>query len=166
MTHKWLMAVPASLWAGLPALIPSLVNEIEFETDNASFTVNDVNGTQSNIAIGMVVRINGNSDQTTATGSAKSVEYDSLIEGLIQNNDIASNNTLTIMDQVITIDADTVYENPFQARLQSRKRFTGHPNPPKSTRSLTAYCTPTVLRTSRFCIALPQQVARALLHHN
>lgn len=93
------------------------VNGIEFETDNASFTVNDVNGTQSDIAIGMVVRINGSSDQTTATGSADSVEYDSLIEGLIQNNDIASNNTLTIMDQVITIDADTVYENPFDATL-------------------------------------------------
>ncbi|MCU7891913.1 MAG: hypothetical protein KZQ78_10005 [Candidatus Thiodiazotropha sp. (ex Ustalcina ferruginea)] len=89
------------------------VNGIEFETDNASFTVNDVNGTQSDIAIGMVVRINGSSDQTTATGSAESVEYDSLIEGLIQSNDI----TLTIMDQVITIDADTVYENSFDATL-------------------------------------------------
>ncbi|MCU7882456.1 MAG: hypothetical protein KZQ60_19480 [Candidatus Thiodiazotropha sp. (ex Lucinoma aequizonata)] len=33
----------------------------------------------------------------------------------------------------------------------------GHPSPPKSTRSLTAYCAPTILRTSRFRIALPQQ---------
>ncbi|MCU7898372.1 MAG: hypothetical protein KZQ71_07350 [Candidatus Thiodiazotropha sp. (ex Lucinoma aequizonata)] len=29
-----------------------------------------------------------------------------------------------------------------------------------------AYCAPTVLRTPRFCIALPQQAARALLHHD
>ncbi|MCU7930104.1 MAG: hypothetical protein KZQ90_04830 [Candidatus Thiodiazotropha sp. (ex Codakia rugifera)] len=93
------------------------VNGIEFETNNASFTVNDVNGTQSDIAIGMVVRINGSSDQTTATGSAESVEYDSLIEGLIQSNNITLDSTLTIMDQVITIDADTVYENPFDATL-------------------------------------------------
>ncbi|MCU7887430.1 MAG: hypothetical protein KZQ66_13960 [Candidatus Thiodiazotropha sp. (ex Lucinoma aequizonata)] len=31
---------------------------------------------------------------------------------------------------------------------------------------MTVYCAPTVLRTSRFRIALPQQAARALLHHN
>ncbi|MCU7889087.1 MAG: hypothetical protein KZQ59_13330 [Candidatus Thiodiazotropha sp. (ex Lucinoma aequizonata)] len=42
----------------------------------------------------------------------------------------------------------------------------GHPSPSKSTRSLTAYCATTVLRTSRFRIALPQQAARALLHHD
>ncbi|MCU7900890.1 MAG: hypothetical protein KZQ66_01730 [Candidatus Thiodiazotropha sp. (ex Lucinoma aequizonata)] len=31
---------------------------------------------------------------------------------------------------------------------------------------MTAYCAPTVLRTSRFRIALSQQAARALLHHD
>ncbi|MCU7888386.1 MAG: hypothetical protein KZQ59_09265 [Candidatus Thiodiazotropha sp. (ex Lucinoma aequizonata)] len=31
---------------------------------------------------------------------------------------------------------------------------------------MTAYCASTVLRTSRFRIALPQQAARALLHYD
>ncbi|MCU7893984.1 MAG: hypothetical protein KZQ66_10740 [Candidatus Thiodiazotropha sp. (ex Lucinoma aequizonata)] len=31
---------------------------------------------------------------------------------------------------------------------------------------MTAYCAPTVLRMSRFRIALPQQAAHALLHHD
>ncbi|MCU7889887.1 MAG: hypothetical protein KZQ66_13180 [Candidatus Thiodiazotropha sp. (ex Lucinoma aequizonata)] len=31
---------------------------------------------------------------------------------------------------------------------------------------MTAYCAPTVLGTSRFRIALPQQAARAVLHHD
>ncbi|MCU7888805.1 MAG: hypothetical protein KZQ66_12715 [Candidatus Thiodiazotropha sp. (ex Lucinoma aequizonata)] len=31
---------------------------------------------------------------------------------------------------------------------------------------MTAYCASTVLRTSRFRIAFPQQAARALLHHD
>ncbi|MEW8350333.1 MAG: DUF5666 domain-containing protein, partial [Candidatus Thiodiazotropha taylori] len=44
-----------------------------------------------------------------------SVEYDSLLEGVVDSNDIATNNTLTIMNQTITVDADTVYENPFDA---------------------------------------------------
>ncbi|MCU7886849.1 MAG: hypothetical protein KZQ66_14080 [Candidatus Thiodiazotropha sp. (ex Lucinoma aequizonata)] len=31
---------------------------------------------------------------------------------------------------------------------------------------MTTYYAPTVLRTSRFCIALPQQAPRTLLHHD
>ncbi|MCG7975146.1 MAG: DUF5666 domain-containing protein [Candidatus Thiodiazotropha taylori] len=91
------------------------VNGIEYETDNASFTVNNSDGTQDDLAIGMVVVINGSSDQASATGEAESVEYDSLLEGVVDSNDIATNNTLTIMNQTITVDADTVYENPFDA---------------------------------------------------
>ena len=93
------------------------VNGIEYETDNASFTVNNAEGSQDDLAIGMVVRISGSSDQAAGTGEAESVEYDSLIEGVIGSNDIASNNTLTIMDQVISVDRDTVYENPIDATL-------------------------------------------------
>jgi cytoskeletal protein CcmA (bactofilin family) len=93
------------------------VNGIEYDTDNASFTVNNTEGSQGDLAIGMVVRINGRSDQSSATGEAESVEYDSLIEGIIDSNDIATNNTLTIMGQVILVDRDTVYENPFDATL-------------------------------------------------
>ncbi|MCU7889026.1 MAG: hypothetical protein KZQ66_09525 [Candidatus Thiodiazotropha sp. (ex Lucinoma aequizonata)] len=39
-------------------------------------------------------------------------------------------------------------------------------SPVKSTRFLTAYCTPTILRTLRFHIALPQQTTHTLLHHD
>jgi hypothetical protein len=91
------------------------VNGIEYETDNASFTVNDSEGSQDDLAIGMVVRINGTSDQASATGEAESVEYDSLLEGVVDSNDIATNNRLTIMNQTILVDVDTVYENPFDA---------------------------------------------------
>ncbi|MEJ2618867.1 MAG: DUF5666 domain-containing protein [Candidatus Thiodiazotropha sp.] len=91
------------------------VNGIEYETDNASFTVNDSEGSQDDLAIGMVVRINGSNDQASATGEAESIEYDSLLEGVVDSNDIATNNRLTIMNQTILVDADTVYENPFDA---------------------------------------------------
>ncbi|MEW8627774.1 MAG: DUF5666 domain-containing protein [Candidatus Thiodiazotropha sp.] len=91
------------------------VNGIEYDTDNASFTVNNSEGTQDDLAIGMVVVINGSSDQASATGEAESVEYDSLLEGVVDSNDIAANNRLTVMNQTIVVDADTVYENPFDA---------------------------------------------------
>ncbi|MCU7906736.1 MAG: hypothetical protein KZQ76_13005 [Candidatus Thiodiazotropha sp. (ex Epidulcina cf. delphinae)] len=93
------------------------VNGIEFNTDKASFSVNNANGTQDDLAIGMVVRINGTSDQASGAGEAESVEYDSLIEGVIDSNEITFDNTLTIMDQFITVNLDTVYENHIDATL-------------------------------------------------
>jgi hypothetical protein len=74
------------------------VNGIEFNTDNASFSVNNLEATQDDLAIGMVVRVSGVSDRSNATGNAHSVTYDSLIEGLVNSNDITSNNTLSNMN--------------------------------------------------------------------
>ncbi|MCU7805612.1 MAG: hypothetical protein KZQ96_20690 [Candidatus Thiodiazotropha sp. (ex Lucinoma borealis)] len=55
---------------------------------------------------------------------------------------------------------------PDDKRVFNLVMLFGTSQSPKSTRSLTAYCAPTVLRTSRFRIAPPQQAARALLHHD
>ncbi|MEW8505685.1 MAG: DUF5666 domain-containing protein [Candidatus Thiodiazotropha sp.] len=93
------------------------VNGIEFNTDNASFTVDSLDATQDDLAIGMVVRISGSSDAANATGDAESVAYDSLIEGLVTSNDIASSNTLSVMNQSVSVDGDTVYENPLDSTL-------------------------------------------------
>ncbi|MES9854905.1 MAG: hypothetical protein ABW170_24120 [Candidatus Thiodiazotropha sp. L084R] len=63
-------------------------------------------------------------------------------------------------------------ERPFSLREKESKRvfdlvmLFGTSESPKSTRPLTAYCAPTVLRTSRFRIAQTQQAAGALLHHD
>ncbi|MES9988289.1 MAG: DUF5666 domain-containing protein [Candidatus Thiodiazotropha endolucinida] len=91
------------------------VNGIEFNTDDASFTVNNMAATQDDLAIGMVVSISGSSDASNASGIADSVSYDSLIEGVVSSNDITNNNTLEVMDQTITVDGDTVYDNHIDA---------------------------------------------------
>ncbi|MBW9265278.1 MAG: hypothetical protein K1565_07105 [Candidatus Thiodiazotropha sp. (ex. Lucinisca nassula)] len=91
------------------------VNGIEFNTDDASFTVNNMAATQDDLAIGMVVNISGSSDASNASGIADSVSYDSLIEGVVSSNDITNNNTLEVMDQTITVDGDTVYDNQIDA---------------------------------------------------
>ncbi|MCG8049298.1 MAG: DUF5666 domain-containing protein [Candidatus Thiodiazotropha endolucinida] len=91
------------------------VNGIEFNTNDASFTVNNMAATQDDLAIGMVVSISGSSDASNASGIADSVSYDSLIEGVVSSNDITNNNTLEVMDQTITVDGDTVYDNHIDA---------------------------------------------------
>jgi len=63
------------------------VNGIEFETDGASRTVNDVtdisNGSDDDrvLGIGMVVTIIGSVNDDGVTGTADSIEYDNEIEG-------------------------------------------------------------------------------------
>ncbi|MES9823294.1 MAG: DUF5666 domain-containing protein [Candidatus Thiodiazotropha endolucinida] len=91
------------------------VNGIEFNTDDASFTVNNMAATQDDLAIGMVVSISGSSDASNTSGIADTVSYDSLIEGVVSSNDIANNNTLEVMDQTITVDGDTVFDNQIDA---------------------------------------------------
>ncbi|MES9852540.1 MAG: hypothetical protein ABW170_12010 [Candidatus Thiodiazotropha sp. L084R] len=55
---------------------------------------------------------------------------------------------------------------PLVKRVFDLVMLFGTSESPKSTRPLTAYCAPTVLRTSRFRIAQTQQAAGALLHHD
>jgi hypothetical protein len=87
------------------------VNGIEFNTDNANFIVNDLEATQSDLAIGMVVSINGDSDASNATGNAVYITYDSLIEGVVTGNNITNTGALEVMNQTVSVNDDTVYVN-------------------------------------------------------
>ncbi|MCU7808303.1 MAG: hypothetical protein KZQ73_10610 [Candidatus Thiodiazotropha sp. (ex Semelilucina semeliformis)] len=85
------------------------VNGIHYNTDSATFTVDDVTSpTLSDISVGMVVRVTGSSDPTAGTGVADTVEYDSLLKGPVDVAFLA--NQLGAMGQVINVNADTVYE--------------------------------------------------------
>ncbi len=60
------------------------VNGIEFDTDNSQFEVDgNTNLGQNDLAIGMVVKIQGKIDNSGITGTATSVKYDDEIQGPI-----------------------------------------------------------------------------------
>ncbi len=91
------------------------VNGIEYETDQAEFQVDDRSATQQDIAVGMVVRVNGTINPDGVTGEAYQVTYSSQIIGVIEANRISSGSAFDVMGQIVHVDPDTVYDNPLDA---------------------------------------------------
>jgi hypothetical protein len=62
------------------------VNGVEFETDSASYDVDDMSGSSdSDVSVGMIVTITGSINADGSTGTADSVSYDDEIEGPVAN---------------------------------------------------------------------------------
>ncbi|MET0090767.1 MAG: DUF5666 domain-containing protein [Candidatus Thiodiazotropha sp.] len=91
------------------------VNGIEYETDQAEFLVDGRSATQQDIAVGMVVRIDGSTNPDGATGDAYQVTYSSQIIGVIEANRISTDSALDVMGQIVDVDPDTVFDNPLDA---------------------------------------------------
>lgn len=87
------------------------VNGVEFFTDHAAITVNGVgNKTQADLAIGMVLTVNGSVDNNGRTGNANTVEYHADVIGPVDRAADA-NGTFGAFGQDITTDASTVFSN-------------------------------------------------------
>jgi len=87
------------------------VNGVEFNTDNSQFDVDDnTAATQSDLAIGMVVIIDGSTDASGLTGTANSVVYDDQIQGPVEvvpavvTGSGGSQKSFTLFGQQVTID--------------------------------------------------------------
>jgi hypothetical protein len=88
------------------------VTGVKFDVSDASFIYEeDTLGDETDLRVGMVVRISGSHDGVT--GVAEIVEYASLLEGTLSSNLIGSNQTGTLvaMGQTVSVDADTVYDD-------------------------------------------------------
>jgi hypothetical protein len=58
------------------------VNGVEFETDNSTFDVDgNPDGTQDDLAIGMIVQVSGSINADGITGDATSITYDDQLQG-------------------------------------------------------------------------------------
>ncbi len=102
------------------------VNGVEFETDSASFEIDDSNFTglfgQNKLAVGMRVKVSGTVNPDGVTGTATSVEFEDQLEGPIssactEDADL-ENKTCTILGvPVIFNAADTVFVGADYASL-------------------------------------------------
>ena len=80
------------------------VNGVEFSTAGAAIKIDDnPNRPESELKVGMVVKVRGTTDDATRTGSATEIEARDLLEGTISNVD-APNNTITVMGQAVRIE--------------------------------------------------------------
>lgn len=86
------------------------VNGVKFETDSSSFDIEGVNGTQNDLAIGMVVRVNGTINPDGVTGTATSIIFDDELQGPVANLTIAPDGqtaTFTVLGTNVAIDRNS-----------------------------------------------------------
>ena len=88
------------------------VNGVEYETTEAAVTVDGSGGSEDDLAIGMVVKVEGTVDSDGVHGSASSINFNDEMQGTVLGvtltNGVVS---LDVMGQTVNVDADTVFES-------------------------------------------------------
>lgn len=85
------------------------VNGVKFNTTSTSVSIDGASGTESQLKVGMVVKVDGTINSDGNTGSANSIKFASDVEGPVTAKDMAAN-TLTVLGQTVTVDSATVFE--------------------------------------------------------
>ena len=97
-------ATGAGISQGVVTALGSVfVNGIEFSTTGATIRIDDNPGVESDLKVGMVVKVRGTSDDATRKGTATQVEARDILEGRISSVD-AVNRTITVMGQTVRIE--------------------------------------------------------------
>jgi hypothetical protein len=90
------------------------VNDIRYRTEGTHFSIDDGEGDESDLRVGMIVTVRGTSDGNN-TGSAQSITYDNELKGPVTAITIdpadASRKTLTILGQAVLVTADTTIDD-------------------------------------------------------
>jgi len=88
------------------------VNGVEFETGASTFDVEDVNGTQQDLRIGMIVQVEGTINSDGVTGTSTHIQYSDELEGPVSDVVTSADfKTLTVLGKtVIVSNTDTAFE--------------------------------------------------------
>jgi hypothetical protein len=88
------------------------VNGVEYYTNNATVQVDGVDGSENDLAVGMVVKVNGSVNSDGTTGDADSIEFNDETQGTVMSVNLTNGvGTIDVMGQTINVDADTVFES-------------------------------------------------------
>lgn len=79
------------------------VNGIEFSSTGATITIDDNPGIESDLKVGMTVKVRGTSDDVTKKGTATKIEARDALEGRIDSVDDV-NKTITVMGQTVRVE--------------------------------------------------------------
>ena len=86
------------------------VNKVQFDIASANIIIDDSPGNESDLALGQVVRVEGEFDDDGVNGTALSIEIDSLLEGPITEPVDTTNRIITVVGQTVFYDSSTVFE--------------------------------------------------------
>lgn len=79
------------------------VNGIEYSTTGATIKIDDSPGVESDLKVGMTVKVRGTSDDATKKGTATLIEARDALEGTISSVDPATG-TIVVMGQTVKIE--------------------------------------------------------------
>lgn len=91
------------------------VNGVKFETDTATFDVDGASGTQDDLAIGMVVRVNGSINDDGISGTASSISFDDELQGpvtgpIIYDADVVTGSFFILGIKVVIDSSSTSFD--------------------------------------------------------
>lgn len=89
------------------------VNGIEYEIEgDTDVTLDGASGTEAGLEVGMVVTLEGTVNADGTTGTAARIVYSDELEGVVTATALSGGvGTLTVMGQVVTVSAETVFES-------------------------------------------------------
>jgi hypothetical protein len=87
-----------------------IVNGVTFNTSTTAFTIDGTAGTQAELSVGDVVVVRGTVNEDGTSPTANSISFDDAVEGPISAIDEV-NQTLTVLGQLIHVDADTSFDD-------------------------------------------------------
>jgi len=88
------------------------VNGVEYQSTNSTVKVNGVDGTENDLALGMVVKVKGSVNSDGVTGTATDIEFNDETEGTLMAINLTSGvGTINVMGQTVNVDASTVFKS-------------------------------------------------------
>lgn len=89
-----------------------IVNGVTYNTDTASFTINDDIGQQSDLRVGQVVSVSGTIDNNGTSGTASQVTFDDNVKGPVESIDQAASQ-LIVLGQTVLVRPETSFDDSF-----------------------------------------------------
>jgi hypothetical protein len=86
------------------------VNGVHFVTTGATITLDDNPGTESDLRVGQIVRIEGRIEQDGINGTATRVIFDDEVEGPVQSIDLA-NLRLVVLGRTVQVGTQTSFDD-------------------------------------------------------
>ena len=86
-----------------------IVNGVRFSTNSAAFNIDGASGSESDLAVGQVVIVQGTLNSDGVTGVANTVIFDDVVEGPVQSIDVGAN-SMVVLGQTVLVNDDTSYE--------------------------------------------------------
>lgn len=92
-----------------------IVNGIRFDTSVAEIEIQDQRGTESDLRVGQMVRIEGRLDASGSAGTASRIQRNDVVEGPVQSVDVAAG-TLVVLGQTVIVDDNTSFDDRLAGR--------------------------------------------------